>query len=184
MTSFKAEKGKINSKEILYQGPIFTLEKLNVTTPDGLTVNRDLIRHPDAVSILAFDDDDNVLVNREYRVGVNQETLAIPAGMLEANEDPLIGAQREIKEETGYELDQYEVMTSVTTSEGFTNERIYLIVGHFDPSKRSKTNFDDDEFVTTKRIPFTQLLKWIEAGTVQSAQTISAVGYYQMFKNK
>ena len=95
-------KGTILSETPHYHGPIFDVVTQNIKTPDGLTVQRDLIRHANAVAMLALTDDGRVLVNREYRVAVNREVYALPAGLMDPGEDWATAASRELQEETGY----------------------------------------------------------------------------------
>jgi ADP-ribose pyrophosphatase len=66
-------------------------------------------------------------------------------------------------------------------AEGFMDQTAALILLRFDPSKRTSTHFDSDEFVSTQLIDLTQVLKWIKAGKVNTAQALAAVGYYQLY---
>ena len=77
-------KGTILSETPHYHGPIFDIVTQKIKTPDGLTVKRDLIRHANAVAMLALTHDNRVLINREYRVATNSEVYALPAGLIDA----------------------------------------------------------------------------------------------------
>lgn len=173
--------GKIQAEKQLYHGPIFKLVQRQIKTPDQLTVSRDVVLHQPAAAILALTADHQVVLNTEFRAGVNHESLSLPAGLLNPGEDPITAAKRELHEETGYIAHDLHKLTTITSSEGFTNERVTLVLAKIDPQEKIATNFDRDEFVNSQLIPLTQLVDLIKAGTVQSAQTVAAVSYYTAF---
>lgn len=173
--------GQIKTERQLYHGYIFDLVQRQINTPDEMTVARDVILHRPAVAILALTADDQVVVNSEYRAGVNQESIALPAGLINAHESPLAAAPRELSEETGYVAHNLQVLTTVTSSEGFTDERVTLVLAHIDANERVATHFDADEFVNSQLVPLADLITLIKQGKVQSAQTVAAVSYYLAF---
>jgi len=174
-------KGKILKQKEVYQGPIFKLVKQTIETPDGLTVERDLIQHGDAVTILAITPDDRIVLNTEYRVGLNAETISLPAGLINAGEDPLPAAERELQEETGYLAHDSQIMTKITSSEGFTTETVNLILTHIDPTERGERHFDADEFVNNELVPLKKVVALLQAGKIHSAQAVCALTWYLNF---
>lgn len=173
--------GKVLKQTPVYQGPIFNLVKQEIETPDGLKVERDLINHGNAVTILAMTDDDQVVLGSEYRVGRNAETIGLPAGLINEGEDPLMAAKRELQEETGYVAHDPQVMTAISSSEGFTNETVSLILTHIDPSEHAAKHFDHDEYVNTQLVPLTKVIALIKDGKIRSAQGICALTWYLNF---
>lgn len=173
--------GKVQTENQRYHGYIFDFVQRQIKTPDHIVVTRDVILHRPAVAILALTADQQVVVNSEYRAGVNQESIALPAGLLNENEDALTAAPRELSEETGYVAHDLKVLTTVASSEGFTDERVTLVLAHIDATERVATHFDADEFVNSQLVPFSELVTLVRNGTVQSAQTVAAVGYYLAF---
>ncbi len=171
--------GIIKSTKTAYAGPIFNIEKQVIETPDGLTVQRDLVDHAPAVVILALTaDGQQALIGREYRVGVNREAIALPAGLINPGETPEAAARRELAEETGYAVQELRPLITVTASEGMTNELQHCFVATIDPEKRTEKHFDADEFVTTELVDLTAITAAINDGTITSAQTIATVMYY------
>jgi ADP-ribose pyrophosphatase len=178
------KKGEIVSEKAIYQGPIFKLVQQEIQTPDQMTVKRDVVFHKPAVAVLALTPDQKVVVNVEYRAGVNQESLALPAGLLNEGETPLIAAKRELQEETGYVARDLQIMTTVASSEGFTDEKVTLVLAQIETDQKAAKNFDRDEFVTSGLMAYQDLRTRIQTGTVASAQTVSAVGFYELFCRK
>ncbi len=110
--------GQVLSSQSVYNGPIFKVLQQTIKTPDGLTVHRDLVEHGEAVVMLAMTADrQQVLVNQEYRVGLNGEAIALPAGLIDPGEDPVTAAKRELAEETGYIASDLRPFTSMMASE-------------------------------------------------------------------
>ena len=92
---------KTLSREEKYQGSFLSLHVDQVQLPNGRTSFREVVEHVDGVAILALDDRNNVLTVTQYRYVIGKTLLEIPAGKLEPGEDPVAGALRELKEETG-----------------------------------------------------------------------------------
>lgn len=96
---------------------------------NGELLERDFVNHSGAVAVLAMDENDRILVLRQYRHPVRLRDWEIPAGLLDvAGESPLLAAQRELAEEVDLEADSWSVLGDYNTSPGGSNEciRIYL----------------------------------------------------------
>ncbi|WP_179395407.1 NUDIX hydrolase [Lacticaseibacillus absianus] len=173
--------GRILSTDTVYTGPIFSVLKQTIDTPDGLRVTRDLIQHAPAVAMLALTVDDQVLVNREYRVGVNRESFALPAGLMEPDETPTAAAMRELAEETGYLAQAVTPLVAIHSSEGMTDELVHLMLVTLDVDQRTARHFDQDEFVTTALVPLDTVITAMRDGRITSAQSVAALSYYMAF---
>jgi len=96
---------------------------------DGQVINRDVLVHPGAVAIIALDDDDRVLLIRQYRHAIGQYIFEPPAGLLDHHgEPPLTTAARELAEESGYQASQWHTLVDFVNSPGGSSEaiRVYL----------------------------------------------------------
>ena len=102
---------KISSRQV-YAGRIVTLRVDQVETPGGRITSREVVERPDTVSILAIDDRGRVLLVRQFRYAVGQDTLEIPAGTIDPGETPAEAARRELREETGFGCERLEELTS------------------------------------------------------------------------
>ncbi|MCI1985462.1 MAG: NUDIX hydrolase [Lactobacillus sp.] len=175
------ETGRILSSRNIYSGHIFNIVQQTIETPDGLRVERELIKHLPAVALLAITADDQVLVNREYRVGINAEAFALPAGLIDPGETPEAAAKRELEEETGYIAQALQPLCAVRSSEGMTDEVVHLYHATIDPSARTPQHFDRDEFVTSELVPLSEVIAAVKDGRIASAQSVSALSYYMAF---
>ncbi|WP_155287908.1 NUDIX hydrolase [Lacticaseibacillus zhaodongensis] len=182
MIDFNPEPGKILSSKTMYNGPIFKVRQQQISTPDGLTIERDLIDHGPAAVILAMTPDGKqALLGREYRVGVNREAISLPAGLINPGESPEEAAKRELGEETGYVATDLRELLTLTASEGMTNETQHCFLATIDPAKRINKHFDADEFVSSSLVDFADIITAIRKGQITSAQTIATVSYYCAF---
>ncbi|MGO4299319.1 NUDIX domain-containing protein [Leifsonia sp. RAF41] len=126
--SFRPE---IVSSETVFEGAIWNVRR-DVFRYNGEEITREYVDHTGAVGILAMDEDDRVLLIRQYRHPVRHRDWEIPAGLLDkAGEDPLAAAQRELGEEADLQADEWNVLTDVFTSPGGNDEsiRLYLARG-------------------------------------------------------
>ena len=98
------------SSEDVYQGKFLKLKKDIVKLPDGNQTFREYLIHPGAVAIMPILDDGRILLERQFRYPVDSAVLEIPAGKLEVGENPLLCAQRELLEETGYTATTWEFL--------------------------------------------------------------------------
>ena len=97
------------SSQTIFEGHIVKLTVDQVRLPDGNLAGREVVHHPGGVAVLALDEENNVFLVRQYRYPIRQLLLELPAGKLDhgAEEDRLLGAKRELSEETGLEAEEF-----------------------------------------------------------------------------
>ncbi len=125
----------ILSSTLLHKGHIFDLVREEVDLGEGGVVSRDFIDHPGAVAVVVLDDQDRILLLRQYRHPVRSDLWEVPAGLLDiAGEPAHIGAARELHEEADLIADQWHVLTDYLTTPGGNNEaiRVFLARGLHD----------------------------------------------------
>jgi NTP pyrophosphohydrolases including oxidative damage repair enzymes len=111
-----------------FTGRIWNVRR-DVFAYNGEPVTREYVEHTGAVAILALDDEDRVLLIRQYRHPVRHRAWEIPAGLLDVQgESPLVAAQRELAEEADLTAGDWSVLTEFYTSPGGSDEviRVYL----------------------------------------------------------
>ena len=84
---------------LAYDGLLLKLEEDTVRLPDGSLTRREWVRHPGAVVMIAMLDDNTLLLERQYRYPLQRHFLELPAGKIDAGEEPLQAAKRELREE-------------------------------------------------------------------------------------
>src|SRR6185312_8890051 len=88
--------------ETIYEGKVITLRVEEVELPDGNRANRELIKHPGAVSIIPITREGKMVLVEQYRKALERSLIEIPAGKIDPGEAPEVTAVRELEEETGY----------------------------------------------------------------------------------
>lgn len=175
------ETAKILSSEVVYQGPLFRVTKDRIVEPGGKENTRDVVRHNGSAVILAIDSskskkDPWIVMERQYRHAAKQFLWELPAGKMEAGEEPLTGAQRELEEETGYRARKWKLLFEYWASPGFLGESMQmflaedLIPGHARP--------EDDENIELRLVKLSEILKAIEKGQIHDGKTLTGILWY------
>ncbi|HHV29149.1 NUDIX domain-containing protein [Acetivibrio mesophilus] len=164
---------KTVSKKHIYSGNIISVESVNVLLPNGKEASRDVVLHPGASVIIPISDNNELYMVRQYRKPVEKELLELPAGKLDKGEDPEVCARRELKEETGLEAAKLKHISSIYTTPGFTNEvlHIYAAVGLHE----GEACADEDEFISTKKVPVNNLVEMILNQEITDAKSIIGI---------
>lgn len=157
-----------------FKGRIINLRQDTVMLPNGNTATREVVEHPGGVCVAALTDDDELLFVRQWRYPYMEETLEIPAGKRDRqDEDPLECGKRELREETGVTAAKYIDLHPLYPTPGYINEVIYcylatgLTFGETDP--------DEDEFLDVLRIPLERAVEMVLSGEIKDAKTQIAV---------
>jgi len=154
----------------LYEGRIVNLRVDTVRLEDGRITEREIVEHRGAVAVVALDEDDNVLLVRQFRKPTERELLEIPAGTLEEGEEPASCARRELAEETGYQAGLLEPMGGFYSSPGFCTEYIHLYLAT--DLSPSSARAEYDEAIELIRVPLPEALRMIGRGEICDAKTI------------
>ena len=173
---------KTLSREEKYQGSFLSLHVDQVLLPNGRTSTREVVEHVDGVAVLALDDRNNVLTVTQYRYVIGKPLLEIPAGKLEPGEDPVSGALRELKEETGAVPDTFLPMGVTLPSPGCLSERLYLFLAK--GLHMEEQHLDEDEFLDVHKLPFDQVLQMVLDNTIRDSKTVAVVLRYALMRGQ
>lgn len=178
------EPGMIRSHRI-HTGRIISLDSDTVRFPDGSIGELEMIRHPGASAIVPFvsdpeGEDPQILLVRQYRYAADQYLYEIPAGRLDAGEDPKDCAVRELREETGCTAQRMEFLITMFTTPGFTDEKIHLFMAA--GLERGETAHEADEFMTVETVTLSHALQLIQKGEIKDAKTALGILFAAGFR--
>lgn len=161
------------NRTILHTGRVFTVAQHTLRLPNGKFQTYDLVEHEGAVTILPLDEIGNIWFVRQYRLGAERSLLELPAGVLHAGEDPLVGAAREVREEIGMAARTLKRLGGFFMAPGYSTEymHVFLATG-LTPAPLPQ---DEDEFIERVSLPFQEALAMARRGELEDGKTLVAL---------
>ncbi len=156
-----------------FEGSLLTLEVHQVELEDGSRSVRELVWHPHAVCAVVLTPDFDTVLVKQYRKAVEAPLLEIPAGKIDAGEDPLQAAIRELQEEVGYLSGRVRHLMDFYSSPGFCNERLGLYLA--DEVELGPQQLDDGEFGELVRVPFAKAKEMALTGELGDAKSVAGI---------
>jgi ADP-ribose pyrophosphatase len=164
--------------ELVYAGGFIQVYKDRARLPDGSVSAREYIKHPGAVAIIALLDNGKLLMERQFRYAPRQEFIELPAGKIDHGEAPLLTAQRELLEETGYVAREWIHLSTAWPCIGFSDEKMeYFLARGLSHQGRQ---LDDGEFLEVFELSLDEAIEWIRIGKITDSKTI--VGLFWLEK--
>lgn len=173
---------KTIGKKLIHKGRVIDLYIEEVELPNGKTGQREVVKHPGAVAVIAVTDEGKLILVQQYRKALDRVLVEIPAGKLERGEDPREAAHRELEEETGYICEKLELVTSFYTSPGFADEIVHVYIAETLKKKENSAGLDEDEFVDLIELTLEEALEYMEQKKIYDAKTAFAVQFLQLKK--
>jgi ADP-ribose pyrophosphatase len=163
-------------REKKYHGKIIDLTVDELQYPSGRTTVREVVEHPGGAVILCLFENADILLIKQYRHPFGREVIELPAGKLDAGEDPLLCAQRELREETGFAAMHWEKLTALYATPGFCNEvlHVYLASGAY-PHKEGQALEEGEATLTVHRVPIREAIAMIDRGEIVDGKTIAGI---------
>jgi len=172
----KTKKARILSSRVAYRGPAFWVTADEVVEPSGVRARRDIVHHTGSVVVLAVDETDRepkILLLRQYRHAAQQYLWELCAGRIDAGENPLPAAKRELLEETGYTAKHWKRIFRFYASPGFVAETmaVYLARG----LRAGEAEPEEDEVIETRFFPLRVAVEMVMRNSIRDAKTIASV---------
>jgi ADP-ribose pyrophosphatase len=167
-------------EEVLHRGWIISLTKATFVDPDGMSFERDVVRHPGAVAVVAVTNAEAVVMVHQYRPALDQWLLEIPAGTCDVDGEPdEVTARRELAEEVGYAARDLSLLTRCAITPGFCDElsAIYLATG-LSPVAVDRQGIEE-RYMEIEEVPLSRFDALVDDGTIIDASTILGVGLAQ-----
>jgi ADP-ribose pyrophosphatase len=196
LTAEPAQRARILSSKVVYQGSLFRVTQDRIVEPGGKPSIREVVRHNGSVVIIAVDSakpgksgrsakkskDPWIVMERQYRYAAGRFLWELPAGKIDAGEEPLAGARRELEEETGYRARKWKPLVEYFASPGFLAESMKVFVA--EGLEPGKMNWDEDEQIEIRLVRLSRIMKAIDKGEIMDGKTLSAIPLYARLRKR
>jgi ADP-ribose pyrophosphatase len=170
---------RLVSSETVYDGRVISLHLDTVAMPGGGDSEREVVRHPGAVAVVALDDDDTVVLVRQYRHAVGAYLWELPAGLRDADgEPPLDTARRELAEEALLAADRWSLLTTTYSTPGFCDEAVLVYLAEDLREVERPEGFlveHEEADMTLERVPLADAVQRIFDGDIRNALAVTGL---------
>ena len=170
---------KTLASERMYTGKIISVDRVAIELPDGRRTMREVVRHGNAVAVLARRPDGKFVFVKQYRKAAEEALVEVIAGGLEAGEDPAEGARRETAEETGYDVTSLKFLTTTICTPGYCEERIHIYFAELAERQHAQDQ-DPDENVYPVILSADEVDAAVRNGTIFDSKTLAAWLCYKL----
>ena len=169
----------VSSAEI-YHGAIIDVRNDTIRSPDGNTAEREVVRHPGAVGVVALDESNRVLMIRQYRHAVGRLLWELPAGLRDVAGEPLLHAvRRELLEETGYRAARWQVLVDYFSSPGIITERLRVFLARglelVPEADRDFVPVNEEAHLLVDWVPLEHAVSLIFAGELHNGVAVAGI---------
>ena len=164
------------NRTLVHKGHIVDFYEDELKLANESVVKWDYIHHNGASAIVPVDKDGRIIMVKQYRIGTETELIEIPAGGINAGEDPYQAAERELTEETGYVAGRIKHLIDVYSAPAYTSECVYIY--YAEELTEAEKNPDEDEIIEVVRYTVPELLDIIMDGRIVDGKTIAGIFAY------
>ena len=165
---------KLISSKTLLETSIFAVTEDVANDPDGFEIKRAIIKHQGSAVMMAIDDQDRILLVRQYRLPAQDFLWELPAGRVDPGESLRQAAERELREETGYSARHWTELTTFFVSPGYVDEKMTIFLA--ENLTKGEQQPMEDERITLRWFAPDELESEITSGGIKDAKTM--IGYF------
>jgi 8-oxo-dGDP phosphatase len=177
---------EVSASHPIYHGPIFSVVQDEVTMPGGSKAYRDVVKHKDAVAIVALDCHDGssllkptsrIALVYQYRHPLGKRIWELPAGLLDRpGENAQEAAARELEEEVGVTAEDWEPLVTIASSPGFTDETVTVFLASaLEKVGRPQGPDDEEADMEVHWVPLEEAVKMVQGGVIVSAHSVAGI---------
>lgn len=166
---------EVVSRERVYEGRVFSVDRERVKLPHGPTVTLDLVRHSQSAVIVPVPEPGHVILIRQYRHAVNRWLWEVPAGSVDPGESPEAAARRECHEEIGQVPETVVRLGALFPTPGYCDEEMifFRVSGLVEPSEAAAV--DEDEDLEVKTFTLREARDMVRSGEIVDMKTVVAL---------
>jgi len=159
---------------VILKAEKFSVARCQFALPGGDVVTRSVVRHPGGVVVLPLLDERTLVLIRTYRPAVGSWLLELPAGTLEEGEEPSACALRELREETGYEAERIEPISSIYTAPGYSDEVLWAFAAWCRPTP-SRQDLQPDERIEPVALDIGEAVELARSRRIRDGKTLAVL---------
>lgn len=169
----------ISSREV-FKSKLFSVVEEVAHDPDGFEIHRSIVRHPGSAVMMAVDEKSRMLLVKQFRLPAEQYLWELPAGRLDPGESALEAAKRELREETGYEAQNWTELAEFWASPGYVAEKmhVFLATGLTEGQKEPM----EDERIEVAWFSMNDVGRMIRESQISDAKTM--IGYFMYLEQQ
>jgi len=165
---------KIMQSETLHNGKVFNTRIDKIEYPSGNEGIREVAEHPGGAVVVPVTGEGKIVFVTQYRYPVKKVLMELPAGKLDAGEDPKLCAKRELEEETGYRSENIIYLGNIYTTPGYSTENLFIYLAK--DLKAGKHNREEGESgMEVFEFTFNEVEEKIYKGEIVDGKTISGI---------
>lgn len=157
----------------MFKGKLLKVSRKKVVLPNGNKVELEVIDHPGAALVVPFISKDKIILIRQFRPVIDSYLYELSAGTLNINENVLVCAKRELKEETGYSCAKIQKIGYIYPVPGYSTEKIVIFKAQ--GLKKIEHKNEPDEVISIEIKNKAEIKKLFKSGKIVDAKTICAL---------